>query len=331
MTDTGKFHIVVATDGSEGAFTAARWTASYLVHPNVKVTILTVTRMTVDDALHNRYEQAATASQKVLSQTETLFSGSKVDTASVNVVGVPATAVPQYAHDQGADLIVLGHVGHSALGGMGSIAFSVLHHAECPVLLVPSVAAPSSSELNRPLRVILSTDGSDESNHAASWLNAWLAGTKASISVLSVTRESTDYYHDPSVDAPSLANSTMQGIAAPAWGFPGVYWLPSTASAISWADTADRARAHADEAREKAVSLLPDCPPEDQETGFGSPAESILDHIDTYHADLIVMGRREHSALGNLLSSVSYTVIQRSPVPVLLVGRHFEPPATQKG
>jgi nucleotide-binding universal stress UspA family protein len=53
-------------------------------------------------------------------------------------VGTPAEAIVQYAHEQGADQIVMGRHGQGVMKTMllGSVVDKVLHLADCPVLLV---------------------------------------------------------------------------------------------------------------------------------------------------------------------------------------------------
>jgi len=53
-------------------------------------------------------------------------------------VGTPAEAIAQYAHEQGADQIVMGRHGQGVMKTMllGSVVNKVLHLADCPVLLV---------------------------------------------------------------------------------------------------------------------------------------------------------------------------------------------------
>jgi nucleotide-binding universal stress UspA family protein len=52
----------------------------------------------------------------------------------------PAHEIIEAARNEGCDLIVTGHGGHSAWVGLalGSVSQRVLHHAPCPVLVVPS-------------------------------------------------------------------------------------------------------------------------------------------------------------------------------------------------
>ena len=57
-----------------------------------------------------------------------------------------AQAIADTAREEGADLIVVGTRGHTALGGLllGSVTQRLLHLASCPVLVVPSAAAAAS-------------------------------------------------------------------------------------------------------------------------------------------------------------------------------------------
>jgi nucleotide-binding universal stress UspA family protein len=56
--------------------------------------------------------------------------------------GPPAEVICTYAHEIGADLIVLGTHGHGVTRRLllGSVSKEVLEHADCPVLMVPQTA-----------------------------------------------------------------------------------------------------------------------------------------------------------------------------------------------
>jgi nucleotide-binding universal stress UspA family protein len=57
----------------------------------------------------------------------------------------PAQGIAEIAREAGADVIVVGTRGHSALGGLvvGSVARRLLHVAPCPVLTVPRITPPA--------------------------------------------------------------------------------------------------------------------------------------------------------------------------------------------
>ncbi len=50
-----------------------------------------------------------------------------------------------------------------------------------------------------------------------------------------------------------------------------------------------------------------------------SPAYIILNHAKEYNSDLIIMGNRGLSGLKEFLGSVSHTVVQEAPIPVLII------------
>lgn len=51
----------------------------------------------------------------------------------------------------------------------------------------------------------------------------------------------------------------------------------------------------------------------------GYPGTVILDYAKNNNCDLIIMGSRGLSGIKEFLGSVSHTVVQKSPVPVLIV------------
>lgn len=79
---------------------------------------------------------------KIAGQAEKLAAdgvGARVETATV-VLGGPATSIEEIAEAAGADLIVVGSKGRSAIGGLlvGSVPNRLLHISKRPVLVVPS-------------------------------------------------------------------------------------------------------------------------------------------------------------------------------------------------
>lgn len=52
---------------------------------------------------------------------------------------------------------------------------------------------------------------------------------------------------------------------------------------------------------------------------YGHPADALVDEIESYRPDLVVMGRRGLSGPGRWLGSISDRVVHRTRVPVLLV------------
>ncbi len=71
-----------------------------------------------------------------------------VATETLTATGVPADEIVREASASGADLIVLGSHGHTALYDLlvGSTAHGVLKKAACPVLVVPATQSRPAAE-----------------------------------------------------------------------------------------------------------------------------------------------------------------------------------------
>jgi nucleotide-binding universal stress UspA family protein len=89
----------------------------------------------------------------------------------------PRTGLLIAADDRRADLIAIGAQGAGPLRGasLGTVARYVVHHATIPVLIARGASIPDV----QPLRVLLASDGTDVSKHAASILHklSWPPGS----------------------------------------------------------------------------------------------------------------------------------------------------------
>jgi len=137
--------------------------------------------------------------------------------------------------------------------------------------------------MGKAVSVILATDGSPAALAAARWLNRF---------------------------------------AAPDWTHITLLTVITINSADAVEDALDEARRRAERALERTEQVITCCPPINTVSVIGTPARAIVDYAVHHQADLIVLGRRGHSPLGNLLGSVSFAVIQHSPIPVTVVGCH---------
>ena len=150
-------HILVASDGSEGALKAARLAGGLASATGARVTVLVVH----SDELLMPYawgagEWPALPANAVISIEEiraevekasadneirrTLEALGELRTPATTVQhwGHPGEEICRYAADHGADLIVLGTRGRSTFTRllMGSVSTQVASHAACPVTLV---------------------------------------------------------------------------------------------------------------------------------------------------------------------------------------------------
>ena len=103
------------------------------------------------------------------------------DVKSESGAGSPATVIIEKADEWGADLIVVGSHGHTALGQFffGSVSQKVLHEARRSV----HVARGRNEEPGAPVRLIIGVDGSKSAEAAVEAVAArkWPAGSEARI------------------------------------------------------------------------------------------------------------------------------------------------------
>jgi nucleotide-binding universal stress UspA family protein len=140
--------VVVGVDGSEPSKDALRWAIRYACRTGATVRAVTVWHFPTSfgwgplptipemdleaDAragLKETVEAVADTSEPVTLQTEV-------------VEGPPALTLLRAA--EGADLLVVGSRGHGAFAGMliGSVSEHCVHHANCPLVVIP----PSPSQ-----------------------------------------------------------------------------------------------------------------------------------------------------------------------------------------
>ena len=142
--------IVWATDGSPNADRALT-VAKALVHEHGASLIVVhiVQRFATETglAVHADEELVKDRLERVVEE----LSGEGIDATLkiVNHIGPqPAHEVADIARGLGADLIVVGTRGHGAVAGLvlGSVVLRLLHVAPCPVVAVPAIPSPASTE-----------------------------------------------------------------------------------------------------------------------------------------------------------------------------------------
>ncbi|MCY0898463.1 MAG: universal stress protein [Firmicutes bacterium] len=148
-----------------------------------------------------------------------------------------------------------------------------------------------------PMSILLATDGSPEALAAAEWLDRWVHPETVTITLVTV------------ISPPSLSWTVGAG----------GYMLDADVYTKTYQQLIDEEKEAAEKAMRDTAQQLKACPPAKEEILVGAPAKAIVEYATAHHIDLIVMGRRGHSALGNLMGSVSFGVLHRSPVPVTIV------------
>jgi nucleotide-binding universal stress UspA family protein len=212
--------------------------------------------------------------------------------------GRPATRIVEEAQRLGADLIVMGARGLSAVRRLllGSVSSEVVDHAPCPVLVARSEAVR---------RVLWATDGSPDADRVADFFVDSHLFDSADIRVVSV------------VDA-----------GMPWWpGFTPIEGATSIETFEHALDSADqRARDIADRAAARLadqgvvdVSIRPD----------GDIVSAILEEAHVHDVDVIALGARHLGTVHRwLVGSVSRAVLHLAPVSVLVV-REVAPARTE--
>ena len=147
------------------------------------------------------------------------------------------------------------------------------------------------------MSILLATDGSPEALSAAEWLDRWAQPDAVAVTVATV------------ISPPSMSWTAGAG---------GLMIDTDTYSR-TLQELVDDARQAAEKALADTRAQLKRCHPVREEILTGAPPKVLVDYAKSHHVDLIVMGRRGHSALGNLMGSVSFGVLHRSPVPVTIV------------
>ena len=205
------------------------------------------------------------------------------------VSGSPRRAVSAYAAEWGADLILVGSHGHSAIGRflLGSVAQGILRRVPCSVEIVRT-RPETAPAFSHAMKILVATDGSECSLAAARSVASrpWPEGTL--FQVLSV--EELVF-----VDTPMAASS-------PAAIYPPSLLEELMANAHERANTAaESAKKILTQAGLKIAAL--------QRIPVGDPRNLILEAAQAWPADLIVLGSHGRSGLDRfLMGSVSEAV-----------------------
>jgi len=137
-------HIIWATDGSESADRALELAKSLATQDGASLLVLhSIEHLTGPGARGAYTENADEDDRQVKIAAQVKELGEQGVTAQLKVVhggtGGAAHPIADVAKEEGADLIVVGTRGHTAIGGLllGSVTQRLLHIAPCPVLVVP--------------------------------------------------------------------------------------------------------------------------------------------------------------------------------------------------
>ena len=223
-------------------------------------------------------------SSKVLKPAVSLLRAAHLDPAWYYRVGNPAVEIVEWAEANGADLIVIGSHGHTALEALlfGSVTQRVLASTTVPLLVLRTAKPPRRASL----RVGIALDGSDYGVAAARYVLAHrrLFGPRPDVTLIHVV--------EPTAGERS-------------GGEP-----PSAAAAATIAGVLDPVRAQFAQA---GIAV--------HEHGLvGAPAEEIARFARQRRLDLLAMGSHGRGAFtAALLGSVASRVAATCSTPLLLL------------
>jgi nucleotide-binding universal stress UspA family protein len=294
------FHVQLAVDGSEHAMAATRLVNDLSLPRNSRVTILGV--VPPGQSLYESKLRAA------LLQAEKTLGRKAVETESVLLYGHAAKQLIEYGTENRPDLMVIGAKGLYATLKilLGGLAQQVVEQAYWPVLV-------TRTPYHGLRRVLLATDGSQNSRLAAEYLGRFPLPPYAEIQVV---------HAQPLLEEAATFAHQMGPIAylAPSMPFPANRPVPSHQLELQ----KQRGRAILAETRgilaaagNKAKGIILD----------GDPASQILAYSELRGIDLIVAGSRGLSAIeGWWWGSVSRKLVHYAHSSVLFV--RTEPEAT---
>ena len=137
--------ILVATDGSEHGYRAAKVALELGKMSGGKVTVIYVadtnrtSHLPDDMLLFSIRELLLKEGKEALKQVETLAKDMGVAFAGLVAEGNPGSEIISYAEAEGMDIIILGAVGRTGLDKflLGSVAEKVVRSSKIPVLTIP--------------------------------------------------------------------------------------------------------------------------------------------------------------------------------------------------
>ena len=287
------FHVQLAVDGSEHAMAATQLINDLSLPRNSRVTILGV--VPPGQSLYESKLRAA------LMQAEKLLGRKAVETESVLLHGHAAKQLIEYGSEHRPDLMVIGAKGLYATLKilLGGLAQQVVEQARWPVLV-------TRTPYHGLRRVLLATDGSQNSRLAAEYLAQFPLPPQAELQVV---------HAQPLIEEAATFAHQMGPIAYLTPSMPLLPDRPAVSHQLELQKQRGRAilaetRGILAAAGHKAKGVILD----------GDPASQILAYSELRGIDLIVAGSRGLSAIeGWWWGSVSRKLVHYAHSSVLFV------------
>jgi len=292
--------VLLATDGSENAASAARRLTSFPLPPSSELCVLAVAVYPLaapELALSTDLQRAiADAAHRAADEARETFVHRWPRTTAQIVDGEPREAIARVAREWSADLVVVGARGLGTVSRflLGSVSTSVVHSAPCHVLVV--------KERSRELRsVVVAVDGSPGSVDAVRFLAGLPLDPALRIRLLGVVERVRASTGGPEAMGPAIQRALDEVLA-------------------ERRATLDAALASCAKELGGKVSAI------ERQIVVGHPADAIVAAANEPGTDLVVVGTRGLGLVGRVvLGSVSERVLHHAECSVLIVKGHPTP------
>ncbi|MEF8774454.1 MAG: universal stress protein [Halobacteriales archaeon] len=287
--------ILVPTDGSEGAETAAGHALQFAVAFGADVHLLSVVDdrvyteepVGVDELVQQHREALEADANDAVADLASLASDAGIEAKVAVEHGVPHATIRDYVDAHDVDLVSMGTHGRTGLERylVGSVTERIVRTSDVPVL-TSRLGDTGGSGYDD---VLLPTDGSDPADAAREHALAIAEAFDATLHVLSV------------VDVRALASNYDAG-----GGTAQVLDMLRDAGRSA----VDDAAAAAEDRGVEATTAVTE----------GTPYRSIKNYVDAQDVDVIAMGTHGRTGLERyLIGSVTERVVRTSDVPVVTV------------
>ncbi len=285
-------NIVLAVDGSEYSFAAAKTLCELPCAKNCTVTAIAVV------SPKQSYKEVALLA--ALEKTRGELACGEIDVRTKLMHGHPAVTLLDYAKEHKSGLILLGAKGLRATLGilLGGVAQQVVEYAPCPVMVI----RPAHTAMRR---ILLVTDGSISSQHAEKFIGNFAFPKDAKIEVACVL---------PPLPSPEqIARSWQVSVDS----------IESQSLHEIMANIQQNADEHAEEEKARLKNVIDALQTQNVQAASiilrGDAATEILEYTKANDVDLIVAGSRGLSQIrGWLLGSVSRKLVHYSDCSVLI-------------
>ncbi len=290
--------ILLASDGSENAFEAARVVAMIAAAVPLEVTVISVIQLpevggmvSVESWLPELLQHEQQHAKQVFIDTQEIFAGSQATLQSEVREGLVGYEIVQFAAEMKADLVVIGAKGHSTVDRilLGSVSDYVATHTVCSALVIRSTGV--TKETDRHVRVAIGFDDSQSSTYALEHFRQFRMNREIDLDVVAICQVIKTFRQD---------------------------LLPNMVA--HRAEVREQARHSTDEAAKSLGHITPHIHTHVLEAE--NVGTAIVDFTDQNRSDFLVVGDTERGMIGRLfLGSVSRFVLRHASCSVW-ISRH---------